>query len=251
MNDHTTVNDYLGGKVSIRQPRKGYRAGIDPVVLAASVPAKSGQSVLELGIGVATASLCLHHRVAGLSLTGVEIQEDYAELARENGGTNGADLTVFTCDLEHMPLPLRQARFDHVIANPPYFDRTAGHAAQDSGRETAMGEATPLSSWLNIAAKRVAPKGFVTFIHRAERLADLLSGLPSVLGSVQVQPLQPREGRDSHLILVRARHSGRAPLRLHAPIMLHAGVAHIRDDEDYTPHIKSVLRDGARLNMPE
>lgn len=250
MSQKITENEYLGGKVCIRQPASGYRAGVDPVLLAASIPAKSGQSVLELGTGVGTAALCLAARVSSLSLLGVEIQPEYAALARENGQLNGAAFEVVDADLSALPDSVKQQRFDHVIANPPYFDRSAGHAASNAGRETAMGEGTPLSDWLSVAAKRVAPKGYVTFIHRAERLADLLAHLPSTMGSVQVQPFMPRLGRDANLILVRARHSGRAPLRLHAPILLHVGLTHAEDAEDYTPEIKSVLRDGGALVMP-
>lgn len=250
MSQKITENEYLGGKVRIRQPVSGYRAGVDPVLLAASIPAKSGQSILELGTGVGTAALCLAARVPGLSLSGVEIQSDYAALARENAELNAAAFDVIDADLSNLPGDLKQQRFDHVIANPPYFDRSTGHSATDAGRERAMGEDTPLSVWLSVAAKRVAPKGYVTFIHRAERLADLLAWIPTSLGSIQVQPFIPRSGRDANLILVRARHSGRAPLRLHAPIQLHMGALHVKDAEDYTPEIKSVLRDGAALKFP-
>ena len=250
MSENITENEYLGGRIRIRQPQKGYRAGVDPVLLAASVPARSGQSVLELGLGVGTAALCLSERVDGLSLTGVEIQSDYAALARENASLNAADLTVVDADLAVLPDQIKNSRFDHVIANPPYFDRNAGHPAGDPGRETAMGEATPLALWLDIAARRVVPKGYVSFIHRAERLGDLLAQLPKTLGSVQVQPLQPRVGRDAHLVILRARHSGKAPLRIHAPITMHQGENHGQDAEDYTPEIKALLRDGAALAMP-
>ena len=250
MSENITENEYLGGRIRIRQPQKGYRAGVDPVLLAASVPARSGQSVLELGLGVGTAALCLSERVDGLSLTGVEIQSDYAALARENASLNAADLTVVDADLAVLPDQIKNSRFDHVIANPPYFDRNAGHPAGDLGRETAMGEATPLALWLDIAARRVVPKGYVSFIHRAERLGDLLAQLPKTLGSVQVQPLQPRVGRDAHLVILRARHSGKAPLRIHAPITMHQGENHGQDAEDYTPEIKALLRDGAALAMP-
>ena len=244
-------NEYLGGRVRIRQPVTGYRAGVDPVLLAASIPARAGQSVLELGIGVGTAALCLNARVPDLSLTGVEIQPDYADLAGENGALNEADLTVIEADLEALPDQVKSTRFDHVIANPPYFDRAAGHAASDLGRETAIGEATPLKTWLEVAARRVAPKGYVSFIHRAERLQDLLRFLPKTLGSVQIQPLQPRISRDAHLVILRARHSGKTPLRLHAPILMHEGAEHTSDAESYTAEIKAVLRDGAFLGIPD
>lgn len=247
----TSENAFLGGKVRILQPRTGYRAGVDPVLLASAVPARRGQRILELGTGVGTAALCLAARVPEVQITGVELQPSYAVLAENNARLNKADFEVVQADIERLPDSLRQRRFDHVIANPPYFERTQGSAAQDQGREIAMGEDTPLAVWLEVAAKRVAPKGFVTFIHRAERLQDLLRFLPAALGSVQIQPLQARQGRDAHLLILRARHSGRAPLRLHAPRPLHQGDVHVQDAESYTEEFRAVLRHGAALPMPE
>ncbi|MCP9480623.1 methyltransferase [Shimia sp. CNT1-13L.2] len=246
----TTENAYLDGRVTIRQPARGYRAGVDPVLLAASVPARAGQSVLELGCGVGTASLCLGWRVAGLSILGVEVQAAYADLARDNAEVNGQQMQVVTCDLSEMPADLRQRQFDHVIANPPYFDRTASTAATDAGREVAMGEDTPLEVWVDVAARRLAPKGFATFIHRAERLPDLLGAMQGRLGSLQVLPMQARAGREANLVLVRGRKGGRAAFRLHAAVMLHEGAAHLQDGEDYSKPVRAVLRDGAALAFP-
>lgn len=249
MSDYTS-NAFLNGRVTIRQPVKGYRAGVDPVFLAASIPAKAGQSVLELGCGAGTAALCLGWRVRGLDLSGVEIQAEYAQLARENATFNGQELDVYCADLTMLPADIKQNRFDHIIANPPYFDRDASTAAQDAGREVSMGEGTPLETWVNTAAKRLADKGYATFIHRAERLPDLLAALHTRLGSIEVLPLQPRVGRDANLVLVRARKGGRAAFRLHAPVLLHEGAQHDGDKESYTPQVRAVLRDGTSLPFP-
>ncbi|WP_270727464.1 tRNA1(Val) (adenine(37)-N6)-methyltransferase [Shimia sp. Alg240-R146] len=247
MTDAVTENAFLGGQLSLVQPKKGYRAGVDPVLLAASVPAKSGQSVLELGCGIGAASFCLAARVPGLQLAAIEIQPRYAELARENAARNGIEIDIFDGDLLALPEPLRQIQFDHVIANPPYFDREASTAAVDLGREVAMGEATPLADWVTTAARRLRQGGYASFIHRTERLPDLLSAMSGLLGSVQVAPLQAREGRASGLVLVRGRKGGRADFRLHAPILMHLGARHEADGESYTPQIRAVLRDGAPL----
>lgn len=246
-----TQDDYLGGKVRITQPKTGYRAGVDPVLLAASVPAKPGQSVLELGCGVGVASLCLSARVTGLSLTGLELQADYAALAQSNAVANGADMAVVTGDLADMPPDLRQQSFDHVIANPPYFLRTASVSATDQGREIAMGEDTPLDAWVKAAAKRLGPKGTASFIHRAERLGDMLRALSPRLGSVQVLPLVPRAGRDARLILIRAKKGGRAPLRLHDSVVMHDQDRHTHDEKDYSATLTDVLRNGGPLPFPE
>lgn len=251
MDPQLTCDAFLGGQLNVWQPKSGYRAGVDPVFLAASVPAISGQSVLELGCGAGVASLCLAKRVPDLRLTGLELQPEYADLARRNAQENVVNLNIIDGDLADMPPALKQVTFDHVIANPPYFRRDRSSPATDAGRETAMGEATELEAWVKAAAKRLAPKGYASFIHRAERLGDLLAALNGRLGSVQVLPLVPRQGRDARLVLVRARKGGKAALRLHDSVYLHSGAQHESDQDDYTPRISGVLRNSDALAFPE
>lgn len=236
-----TQDAFLGGRLHVWQPAQGYRAGVDPVLLAASVPAQEGQSVLDLGCGVGTAALCLGARVPGLSLLGVERQDRYATLARRNG------LSVVTADLTTLPGDLRKRSFDHVIANPPYFNRASSVPAQDQGREIALGEQTPLDIWVQVAAQRLRPKGYMHVILRADRLPMLLAAATGRLGSISVLPLAPRVGRAAELVILRARKEGRAEFRLCAPVIMHSGAQHERDGDDYTPLISSVLRDGAAL----
>lgn len=241
---------FLGGKVMLRQPKKGYRAGVDPVLLAAAVPARPGQSVLELGCGAGQAFLCLAARVAGLQCTGVELQGAYAELARRNAAENHAAATVVEADLSDLPADLRQRQFDHVIANPPYYRAGAHVQAQDTGRRTALGEETPLDAWIAAAAKRLKPKGHMTMIQRADRLPDMLAACAGRLGSPELLPLAPRTGRAAELVILRARKDGRAPFRLHAPLILHAAERHLKDGDDYREEIAAVLKEGAALPWP-
>lgn len=241
-----THDAFLGGRLTITQPADGFRAGVDAVLLAAACPARAGDRVLELGCGVGTASLCLGARVA-VDLYAVELQTDYADLARANAAANGQDLQVWSCDLRDMPVDLRSQSFDHVIANPPYFQRSQGTQAADKGRDTALGGDTPLADWLRVAAKRLAPKGWLTMIQRMDRLPDMLAGLPADLGSVQVLPIAARVGRPAHLCVMQARKQGRAPFALMAPFVMHEGAEHLRDGDDYTALARAVLRDGMAL----
>lgn len=238
----TTRDDFLDGRVSALQPSNGYRAGVDAVLLAASTPAQHDARVLELGCGVGVASLCLMARVP-VSVTGVEVQPDYADLARQNG------LTVVTSDLRTLPDDIRNTQFDHVMMNPPYFDRTAGSSSGDSGRDIAMGGGTPLCDWLTIGAKRLAPKGTLTMINRIERLPEALAHLPAALGSAKILPIAARNGRNPHLFILQARHSGRAPFQLLAPLIMHQGDTHTADAESYTPQVRDILRNGAALPL--
>ena len=243
--DALTYDAFLGGKLHLWQPVKGYRAGVDPVLLAAAVPAEAGQSVLELGCGVGAAILCLAARVPGLTLTGVERARTYAALAARNGGDA---LEVIVSDLAELPPQVRARQFDHVLANPPYYDRTASRASEDPAREAAHGEDTPLRSWVEVAAKRLKPKGQAHFIHRAARLPELLGAMPNSLGSVEVLPLVSRAGRAAERVIVQARKNGRADFVLHAPLVLHDGVAHENDrKKGYAPAVRAVLQEGAAL----
>lgn len=214
-------------------------------MLAAACPAQPGQSVLELGCGAGVAVLCLGQRVADLRLTGLELQPDYAALARRNAEENQINLQVIEGDLERMPKELRSETFDHVIANPPYF-RDGTHAP-DSGRDTARHEATGLAGWVDATLRRTKPAGQVTFIHRAERLGDLLVALDGRAGSVAVLPIAARHGREAGRVIVNARKGSRGALRLLAPLIMHAKLSHLDDAEDLTEAAQRVLRDGQAI----
>lgn len=250
--DNLTRDAFLGGRLHLFQPRNGYRAGVDPVLLAASVNARAGQAVLDLGCGAGAAALCLAARVSGLDLWGVELQPHYADLARRNGLENGVSFDVVTADLNTLPEPVRSARYDHVIANPPYYRPGAHSVARDVGRGVALGESdTPLVDWLAVAARRLAPKGYLHMIQRADRLPDMLAACAGRLGSVEVLPLSARNGKAPGMVILRARKDGRAPFRLHAPCLMHDGNRHESDRDSYSAAISAVLREGRALEWPD
>lgn len=213
---------FLGGRLRILQPARGYRAGADAVMLAAACPARAGDSVLELGCGAGVALLCLGARVPGLHLAGLELQPAYAELARRNAAANAIPAELHQGDLARMPAELRGRSFDHVIANPPYF--TGGPPAPDAGRGRARHEATPLPQWVEAA----------------------LSG-PA--GAIAILPVAARAGREAGRIIVSARKGARAPLRLLTPFVMHAKPSHAGDQEDLTEAAQAVLRGGAALSL--
>ena len=242
-----TDDGFLGGRLRILQPRVGYRAATDPVMLAAAAPVGAGESVLELGCGVGVAGLCLLARVPGSAVEGIERQADYAALARRNADRNNLPMRVSDGDLARPPAALRARSFDHVIANPPYFRAGDGTMAGDPGREAAFREETPLAGWIDAGLRRLVPGGWLTLIHLTDRLGDILAGLGSRAGSIAILPVAPRTGRPAGRVIVRARKGAKAPLTLHAPFVLHEGTAHLRDGDDFTAAARAVLRDGAPL----
>jgi tRNA1Val (adenine37-N6)-methyltransferase len=239
-----TEDGFLGGRLRILQPRDGYRAATDPVLLAASVPAQAGHAVLDLGCGAGVAGFCLALRVPGIMLTGVELQPAYADLARRNGAANDVAIRVIEADLKVLSLP---DMFDHILMNPPYFPPGAGTPSADAGRETASREVTPLSDWLEFAGRRLKPGGHLHVIQLAARLPDLLATLPATLGSVCALPIAPRTGRRAGRVILRARKGGRAAFMFAAPFVVHEGVRHMSDGEDLSPGAHAVLRECAAI----
>lgn len=236
---------FLGGRLHLWQPLKGYRAATDPVLLAAACPAVPGQTVLDLGCGAGAAALCLATRVPGVLLAGLEVQPAYAALVRRNAEENHLPMEVVEGDLTAMPAGLKRA-FDHVIANPPYYPRH-GSPSPQPGRDLALRAEIPLAQWVAAAATRLSPGGWLTMIFGTDGLPEVLASLPPRLGSAAILPLAPRENRPAQRVILQARKGGRAAFRLLSPFILHQGAVHDGDRENYTPKLQAILRHGGSI----
>ena len=245
----TTIDGFLGGRLQVRQPQRGFRSGADAVLLAASVPATPGQSVLELGLGAGVASLCLGSRINDLSLFGLEIQSDYAALAVENASVNNILLSVIAGDVAKMPEALTARTFDQVLMNPPYYKAGSWTKTDAPDRAVALGESHDLGVWMDAATRRLMPGGWLTIIQNAPRLADVIRAADPRLGSAQIKPIAARTNRPAELVILRFRKGGRAETRLFAPLILHEGDQHRQDAAHPTELAENVLRFGKKLEF--
>lgn len=248
-----TDDAFLNGAVRLWQPAAGYRAATDPVFLAAACSAASGQSVLDVGAGAGAASMCLAARVKDLRLEGIELSEAYADLSRRNAQRNGVGWLAHCGDIRDAPLFLRSASYDHVITNPPYFAADAAPVSPDPGRDAAHRETAPLDAWLDFCLRRLKPKGWLTIVHRAGRLDDVLAALAGRAGDIRVLPLWPRAGVAAKRVVVRARKGARTPLTLTPGLVLHTGDGGAEAQDlggaRFTAAAAAVLRDGEALSF--
>jgi tRNA1(Val) A37 N6-methylase TrmN6 len=242
----TTADSLLGGKVMFYQPAEGYRAAIDPVLLAAAVPARAGHHVLDLGAGAGAASLCLARRVPECRVTGLEIDPGLVAIARTNAAENGFGewLEFFAGNVAAPPFELRPGSFDAVMLNPPYRPEESGTSSPHAMKQRANEEGeADLGVWLGAALEMVKPKGSIVVVHRADRLDEILALLHAKAGEVAILPLWPKAGTPAKRFILRARKGIRTGATLLPGLVLHA------DDGTYTAEAEAVLRDGAALDV--
>jgi tRNA1(Val) A37 N6-methylase TrmN6 len=242
-----THDAFLGGRLTIAQPAKGFRAGLDSVLLGAAAGHGEGL-LLDLGAGAGTAALVALADHPALNATLVESDPASAALATENIASNGfaGRASVVTIDLTasgraRAAAGLRADHFVSVIANPPFYE--AG--TTPSPRRAAARHMSPeaLDLWVKTGATHAAPGGEIIFIHVADRLSVLLQSFESRFGAITVLPLIPREGEPAHRILIRGIKGSRAPLTLLASRSLHTP-----SGRTFRPEFEAIFRGKDRLH---
>jgi tRNA1(Val) A37 N6-methylase TrmN6 len=237
-----TEGHLLGGRVRYAQPRDGFRSGIEPVLLAAAVPARPGERVLEVGSGAGAALLCLAARVGGIRGVGVERDPALAVIAAGNAAANGwDDLAFVAADIADCP---DIGLFDHACANPPYHPAT-GTASPDTARDAARRARPDLFAiWAASMGQCLRSRGTVTWIVAAAVLPACVMALtaagcpPTVL-----LPLWPRAGQAAKLVLLHAVKGGRSRFRVAPGLVLHAG------SNGYTQAAEAILRRAEPLKL--
>jgi tRNA1Val (adenine37-N6)-methyltransferase len=238
----TTGGHLLGGRVVYRQPGTGFRSGIEPVLLAASVPVRPGEHVLEAGTGAGAALLCLTARVAGVRATGVEIDAAAAELAAANAHANGfSGISIVTGRIE---TSVFASPFDHAIANPPYH-AADGMASPVAAREIAKrGSGALLAEWIGCLGGALRDRGSLTLIVPAGMGPACLASMAQRRCPCTIFfPLWPKAGRQAKLVLLRGVKSARAPMRVMPGLVLH------NPDGTFTDSAQAILRDGRALAL--
>jgi tRNA1(Val) A37 N6-methylase TrmN6 len=215
-----TEDAFLGGKLRLKQPKSGHRAGHDAMLLAAATPARSGDRVVDFGAGVGAAGLALATRVAGIKLVLVEIDPTLAELARHNATANALPAETHVLDITSGAERFEDAGLgpdsvDVVLTNPPFNDAARHRASPDQTREIAhLARAETLESWVHAARRVLKSGGHLVMIWRADGIGEVLAALDRGFGSLMILPVHADAASPAIRVLVRATKGGRAPTRL-------------------------------------
>ena len=234
----------LGGRVRLLQPARGYRAGMDAALLAAACDAKAGERVLDAGCGPGAVLLQAAARRGEARFWGVERDPEALELARRGVALNVmADrVELLAGDVAQGFAALKLRPFDAVLSNPPFFDDPGAIRGPHPARRGAYLADDGLATWIGFLAKATREGGTLTLIHRADRLADILALLVEKYGSIRVRPVHPFADAPAKRVLVRAVKTGKAPLELLPPLILHD-----RSGGRHTPQAEAILRGEAAL----
>jgi tRNA1(Val) A37 N6-methylase TrmN6 len=249
----TTDDAFLGGALNILQPKGGYRAGIDAVLLAAAalVRGTRKERVLDVGAGVGVVGLAVAHRMPRAAVTLVEREPILADLARINVERNGLNVRVCVVEadvtrrLDDLPgLRPHAETFDHVLANPPYNPEGAGTVSVEALNAAAnFMPGGNLARWARFMAAMARPGGSATMIHRADAVGEILTAFAGRFGRLLVFPLYPRPGASAARVLIQGIKGSNAPIELRPGLVLHAA------GNRFQPEVEAILRGGAALSL--
>jgi tRNA1(Val) A37 N6-methylase TrmN6 len=200
--------------------------------------------VIEAGCGAGGAMLAAAIRRPGAWFTGVERDSAAVALARENAALNGLGerVEVVEGDVNRGFRALGLEPFDQAICNPPFFDDPGELRAPHPAKTGAWMADAGLATWVSFLSKSVREGGTITVIHRADRLADLLTLLGEKAGSFRIRPIHPFADQPAKRVLVRAVKTGKAPL-----VLLPSLVLHDREGGKHTAQVEAILRGQAAL----
>lgn len=237
----TTKDRILGDRLILSQPARGHRAGSDAVLVAATVPAKPGDRLVDFGAGVGTAGLAVMVRVSGVEAVLVEIDPDLAAFAAANITENGFSARVVTGDVADLGKELEAGlTADHIVSNPPY-NAPGGRAPPDAA--TARARIAPdgqLDAWMRAAMRILVPGGTISFIHRPEALAEILAALENRFGGIVLRFVHGTADQPAIRVLVQAKKAGRAPLKVLPPLILNSGSGFTAEAEALHRHLAAL-----------
>ncbi len=232
-----SLDFFLNGDLKLRQPAKGMRAGSDALFIGLYAGHNLSGKLLEIGCGSGAASATAAKLQKNLSVTGLEIQEFYADLARVNAKENhlSEQFKIITGNLTEITSVLSPDSFDGVISNPPFYDPAASRPPQDHGKRISFQENTDLVFWVRKCLYPLKNSGKAAFIFRTDRLAELFEAVKNRAGDILILPLQAKKNTPAKRVLFICKKGSRGATKILPSLVLHA------DNGEHTKEAQDIL----------
>ena len=237
--------DKINDDISIYQYTEGFSYGTDAVLLAAYVKLKKGSVCVELGTGTGIIPILVTYRKNPKKIFAFEIQDDYAELARENVELCGMSdkIEIVHDDLNNItPYYFREKgveSVDAVFTNPPYMKMTSGFLNESERKLTARHELRcDIEDVCTAASKLLKNGGDLFVIYRPDRLCDLLCAMRNAgIEPKELTEVASHTGEAPTLILVKGRKSALPSMKVTKPFVIYNG-------NEYSEEMKRVYEEG-------
>jgi len=213
----------LSGLHIIQNPEK-FCFGMDAVLLSGFVRAKEGENLLDIGTGTGILPLLLSAKTKCAHLTGLEIQEESADMARRSVALNHLEerITIVTGDVKEAGLVFAPASFDCITCNPPYM--IGEHGIQNPDAPKAIARHEILCTFEDVAAateKLLRPGGRFYLVHRPFRLAEILVTLTEhKLEPKRMRLVYPYVDKEPNMVLIEAVRGARSRMTVEPPLIL-------------------------------
>ena len=246
MTGDAATDAFLGGKMILKQFKRGHRIGTDAILLAAA--GRAATSIADLGCGSGGAGIAAALRLPDAALVLADKDRDALCLADENLAGNGlagrgrcVEADFFAPEKQRAAAGLAREAFDLVLTNPPFFEMGAGRASPDAKRHAAHRlEGGTLDDWIATAASVTRPGGALAIVHRADALGALLEAMAGRFGGILLRFVHPRENENAIRVLALAIKGSRAPLSVARSLELHNA------DGSFTAEAEAINRGEAR-----
>lgn len=244
MKGEETLDELRLHGLMLRQFRCGYRFSLDPLLLCSFAAGRVAGSVIDLGTGCGVIPLVLARTAEGVQVTGVEVQQDMAELASRNVSLNGLAerVSIVHDDVLNLRRRFPVSSFDLVVANPPFRRPGTGRLSPRAGRDLARHESTAtLEDFLAAAKYLVKPQGSICLVHHPSRLADLICTAAGMkLSPARLRMVHGKAGDEARIVLVEFLKGRKAGLRVLPPLLVYG------EDGEYTEEAAGILGTGDR-----
>ena len=219
------IDDLQRNGYRIIQKKKGFCFGMDAVLLSGFAQVKEGEVAVDLGTGTGIIPILLEAKTNGKHFTGLEIQEEVAEMAGRSVRLNQLEdrVDIVRGDIKGASRLFGKASFDVVTSNPPYMNDNHGLKNPDLPKAIARHEVfCTLDDVCREASLLLKSGGRFYMVHRPHRLVEIITALKTYkLEPKRMKLVHPFADKEANMVLIEAVRGGKSMMKVEAPIIVY------------------------------